>query len=239
MVATIVVELLLLMLLFGLTPSIGVHHGDKSLKVFTITPDMPAHPTFAQPSPQPSRAAAHPAASPPPKPAPATPTNATPAVVAPTAMPVPAAQPPSPAPSPTPPTPAAPATPHQTYGPPAPGPDPTDTAIVGTAPNGEPLYAAAWYREPYDDELRGYLSTAQGPGWALIGCRVVPDFRVEDCVGLGENPPGSNIERSVLAAAWQFKVRPPRHGGKNLWGSWVRIRIDYMERPASLAPSRR
>jgi protein TonB len=114
------------------------------------------------------------------------------------------------------------------YGPPDSGtPGPPDSVRVGTAPDGEPLYAARWYREPYDDELRGYLSTASGPGWGLIACRTAPDWRVEDCVALGESPLGSNIARSVLAAAWQFKVRPPRLGGKSLVGAWVRIRIDY------------
>lgn len=102
-----------------------------------------------------------------------------------------------------------------------------DTPRVGTAPNGEPLYAASWYREPRPGELRGYLSTATGPGWGLIACRTVPDFRVEDCVALDEYPSGSNINRAVLAAAWQFRVRPPRLGGQYQVGTWVRIRIDY------------
>jgi protein TonB len=115
------------------------------------------------------------------------------------------------------------------YGPPDTGGSPAsrDSERVGTAPNGEPLYAATWYREPSDDELRGYLSTASGPGWGLIACRTAPDYRVEDCVGLDEYPYGSQINRAVLAAAWQFKVRPPRLGGRTLVGSWVRIRIDY------------
>jgi protein TonB len=112
------------------------------------------------------------------------------------------------------------------FGPPAPG-NSGDTKSVGTAPNGQPLYAAAWYREPSQDELAGYLSTADGPGWALIACRTVPDFRVEDCVGLDEYPNGSHLERAVLAAAWQFRVRPPRLGGVSKYGEWVRIRIDY------------
>ena len=105
---------------------------------------------------------------------------------------------------------------------------PGDTPRVGgSGPNGEPLYAAAWYREPYESELSGYLSTASGPGWGLIACRTAPDFRVEDCVALGESPTGSNIARAVLAAAWQFRVRPPRIGGRSMVGEWVRIRIDY------------
>lgn len=107
---------------------------------------------------------------------------------------------------------------------------PGDSKRVGNAPNGQPMYAAAWYREPYDDELRGYLSTAEGPGWALIACRTAPDFRVEDCVGLDEYPNGSNIQRAVLGAAWQFRVRPPRIGGVSQVGEWVRIRIDYTEK---------
>jgi protein TonB len=102
-----------------------------------------------------------------------------------------------------------------------------DTERVGTAPNGEPLYAAEWYREPDENMLRSYLSGARGPGWGLIACRTAPDFRVEDCVALSEYPEGSQINRAVLAAAWEFRVRPPRLGGRPLVGSWVRIRISY------------
>lgn len=103
--------------------------------------------------------------------------------------------------------------------------------VGGQGPGGEPLYAASWYRKPYDDELRGYLSTARGPGWGLIACRTVPDYRVADCVAVDEYPAGSNIARAVLAAAWQFRVRPPRIGGQLRIGEWVRIRIDYDVRP--------
>lgn len=102
-----------------------------------------------------------------------------------------------------------------------------DSQRVGTRANGEPIYAARWYREPTDDELRGYLSTASGPGWALITCRTAPGFRVEDCELVDEFPSGSQIGRAVLAAAWQFKVRPPQVGGRVLVGEWVRIRISY------------
>jgi len=102
-----------------------------------------------------------------------------------------------------------------------------DTERVGTAPNGEPLYAAQWYREPDDVMLRDYLSTARGPGWGLIACRTAPDYRVEDCVALEEYPLGSQINRAVLAMAWEFRVRPPRLGGRSLVGAWVRIRTDY------------
>jgi len=102
-----------------------------------------------------------------------------------------------------------------------------DSERIGTAGNGQPLYRARWYREPTDQELRGYLSTATGPGYALINCRTVPDFRVEDCELVDEYPSGSQMGRAVLAAAWQFKVRPPQLGGRSLVGAWVRIRITY------------
>ncbi|MHA3840462.1 hypothetical protein ACX0GZ_04490 [Sphingomonas aestuarii] len=130
--------------------------------------------------------------------------------------------------------PAAP--PAARAGPPAPTYGPVGNArgrsgdserVEGSGPNGEPLYAASWYRRPYPDELRGFLSTAQGPGWGLIACRTVADFRVEDCIAVGESPQGSNIARAVLAAAWQFRVRPPQIGGRPQVGEWVRIRIDY------------
>ncbi|MFM5884119.1 MAG: hypothetical protein ACKOQ3_02095 [Novosphingobium sp.] len=107
---------------------------------------------------------------------------------------------------------------------------PGDSKRVGSAPNGQPLYAASWYREPYDNELSGYLSTAEGPGYALIACRTVADWKVDDCVALDEYPSGSRLARAVLAAAWQFKVRPPRLGGVYKVGEWVRIRIDYEQR---------
>lgn len=126
----------------------------------------------------------------------------------------------------------APASPAVTARKPMAGPPNMGTSgdtprVEGAGPNGEPLYAASWYRKPYDDELRGYLSTASGPGWALIACRTVADFRVEDCVAVDEWPERSNMARAVLAAAWQFRVRPPVFRGQPRVGEWVRIRIDY------------
>jgi protein TonB len=104
-----------------------------------------------------------------------------------------------------------------------------DSKRVGTAPNGQAMYAASWYpHEPTHEQMAGYLSTAD-PGWALITCKTVPDYRVEDCVGLDEYPENSHLIRSVLAAAWQFRVRPPRVNGVLQVGDWVRIRITYEE----------
>ena len=154
--------------------------------------------------------------------------------------PVPLRPSPQPSPPPAPPAaqpeqrpspPKAVIRPGRNYGPVDTGPPgaANDSERVGTAPNGEPMYAARWYREPTRQELAGYLSTASGPGSALIVCRTVPDFRVEDCELLGENPSGSQIGRAVLAATWQFRVRPAVVGGRSQVGSWVRIRIDYRQ----------
>jgi protein TonB len=128
-------------------------------------------------------------------------------------------------------SPAAPSRPSKMIGP-ADTPVFGDSERVGTAPNGQPMYAARWYREPTDDQLRGYLSTAQAPAWGLITCKTVADFRVEDCVGLDEYPAGSRMLPAILAAAWQFRVRPPQVGGVSQVGDWVRIRIEYDFKPA-------
>ncbi len=180
-------------------------------------------PTPDQPLPQPLR------------PSPLT-LNPQPAPPLPPAPPPPDPQPqPQPQPQPSAkPKIAAKINPGRTFGPADTGNPRTanDSAQVGTAPNGEPLFAARWYREPTDQELAGYLSTANNPGSALIACKTVPDYYVDDCVLLSESPPGSQIGRAVLAAAWQFRVRPARVGGREQVGSWVRIRIDYSVRRA-------
>jgi protein TonB len=110
------------------------------------------------------------------------------------------------------------------------GPRRGDSARVGTAPNGEPLYRAEWYREPTNAELHAYLPKRmpEGGGWGMIACKTAPRFRVEDCVELGQGPSGSHLAGAVRQAAWQFLVRPPRVGGKPMIGEWVSIRIDYM-----------
>ncbi len=118
----------------------------------------------------------------------------------------------------------APAAP--TYGPVA-APAFGDSQRVGTAPNGEAMYAARWYpHEPTDEQMAGYLSTAD-PGWALITCKTVQDYRVEDCVGLDEYPEGAHLIRAAIAASWQYRVRAPQVGGVTQVGDWVRIRIEY------------
>lgn len=235
MLLAFVVAILLLLLMLGFGPQIGPRVKDDYISVVSLEADgtsaeapAPAPSATVEqadsvaPSPQQPEAAVLPPRAPaPPIVLPAPESTAAPTI-----------------PAPGPEAPAKPRigvriSPGANYGPANVGGGGAsgDSERVGTAPNGEPLYAAAWYREPSDSELRGYLATASGPGWALIACRTAPDYRVEDCVGLDEHPAGSQIMRAVLGAAWQFRVRPPRIGGRLQVGSWVRIRIDYGVRP--------
>jgi periplasmic protein TonB len=102
-----------------------------------------------------------------------------------------------------------------------------DSEVVGQGPNGEAMYAAEWARQPTDAELAGYLPRNAPDGYGLIACKTAPQNRVEDCIELENSPAGSHLASAVRQAAWQFRVRPPRKGGRPLIGSWVRIRIDY------------
>ena len=229
--AALLIEALLLLVLLTLN---GVNAPTKREVVVDIT----AHDVDEPPPPRPAASAKPPPGPPalvPPPPSTAEPVpqpSAVPQPVPVIVLPRPFTLPPAPG---TRPSPAPPAN-QPAYGPPDTGGGGGsaygDSERVGTAPNGEAMYAATWYMKPTDSQLRGYLSTADGPGWALITCKTVPDYRVEDCVGLGEYPEGSGMLRAVLAAAWQFRVRPPRRGGQAMVGAWVRIRIDYELRPA-------
>jgi protein TonB len=101
----------------------------------------------------------------------------------------------------------------------------------GEGPGGARLYKAEWYRRPSHAELAGYIRNGAPPGsWAMIACKTVEHYHVEDCIQLGESPPGSGLSRALREAAWQFLVLPPRIDGKPQIGAWVRIRFDFLDK---------
>jgi protein TonB len=105
---------------------------------------------------------------------------------------------------------------------------PGDSKPIGKAPDGQPLYAAQWYREPTNAELAFYLpKNKEIRGEGVIACKTIDHHHVDDCVELGSVPSGSHLASAVRQAAWQFLVRAPRLGGKELVGTWVRITITY------------
>ena len=100
---------------------------------------------------------------------------------------------------------------------------------VAFGPEGQPLYEAAWYREPTHAELNGYMKNVRpGPGFGIIACQTVARYHVDNCEEIGETL-GSGYARAVREAAWQFLVLPPRVGGHMMIGAWVRIRITYYD----------
>jgi len=218
MAVALAIELLLLLALLSLGRSVDLPKGrvvEVSLKARDIAEDVAEEPApDEQPPPPSERAAPQPVETAAPVLAPPA-ASVIPLPTAPRAPP--AAEQPRPAP------PAAVMGPA--YGPPNTGASSSDDSVrVGTAPDGEPLYAAKWYREP-GREFWGYLSAASA-GSGLMACRTVADFYVADCVPLGDTP-GSMLNRSMLAGSGVLRVRPPRLGGRSLVGAWVRIRIDY------------
>ena len=96
----------------------------------------------------------------------------------------------------------------------------------GDGPGGQTLYPAEWYREPGPNVLADSLPTGAPEGaWAMIACRTIEHYRVENCVGMGESHVGLSL--ALRKAAWQFQVLPPRVNGRPLIGAWVRIRFDF------------
>ncbi|MGW8281300.1 conserved hypothetical protein [Sphingomonas aurantiaca] len=108
------------------------------------------------------------------------------------------------------------------------GKDSGSTYGPGEGPGGERLYKVEWYRRPTDAELNGYLKSPPPPNsWARIACRMIENYQVENCRALSESPVGSGLARAMRQAAWQFRVRPPRVGGKQILGGWVEIDIEF------------
>ncbi len=230
-VLALLVEFLLLLALL----SLGAVGGDSQQPLGQIVTTFDAAPDAApepeEPEARPASAASAQTALPAPSPPGALPSP--PPVALPRAPTAPPVAPPAP-PAEAPPSPAPPRIRAVIRSDMGSSRGPADTGardgdsqrIAGSGPNGEPLYAAKWYREPSDEEYRGYFSRVTGSGWALINCRTEPEFRVDDCVLVDESD--RSVGSAVLAMAWQFRVRPPRVGGRSLVGEWVRIRIDYI-----------
>jgi len=104
-----------------------------------------------------------------------------------------------------------------------------DSEEVGHLPNGDVLYGVEWAREPTDAEIGGYWPRNKF-GIGVIACKTIPGDRVDDCIELEQEPPGSHLASAVRQAAWQFRVRPPRKNGRAMIGEWVRITIEIDER---------
>lgn len=104
----------------------------------------------------------------------------------------------------------------------------------GDGPGGVHLFNAEWYREPTRAELSTYLSQTSAQGeWAMIACKTIEHYHVENCQEMDESPPGSGLARALRRAAWQFLVRPPRVDGHVLIGSWVRIKFTFTKSNSS------
>lgn len=98
----------------------------------------------------------------------------------------------------------------------------------GDGPGGVHLYNAEWYREPSHAELATYLSKTSAQGeWAMIACKTIEHYHVENCQEMDESPPGSGLARALRQAAWQFLVRPPRVDGHVMIGAWVKIKFTF------------
>lgn len=99
----------------------------------------------------------------------------------------------------------------------------------GDGPGGQTLYPAEWYREPSPYVLAESLPNGAPHGaWAMIACRTIEHYHVENCVGIGESHVGLSL--ALRKAAWQFLVLPPRVNGRPQIGGWVRIRFDFTEK---------
>lgn len=100
----------------------------------------------------------------------------------------------------------------------------------GDGPGGKTLYPAEWYVEPPRSALALYLPNGAPPGaWAMVACRTIERYHVDNCYTLGQSHPG--LSSALRQAAWQFLVLPPRVDGRPLVGAWVRIRFEFTKKP--------
>lgn len=111
------------------------------------------------------------------------------------------------------------------------GDDGESSAAAGVGPGGQRLYAAEWYVRPARSQTDPYMPRELPAGsWGEIACKTAPNYRVVDCVQLGDSRPGLGLARAMREAAWQFKIRPPRINGQAQIGAWVRIHYDIVDK---------
>lgn len=101
----------------------------------------------------------------------------------------------------------------------------------GEGPGGAHLYNARWVTRPTDAQIDPYMPKSDLPSgsWAMIECKTIAHFHVENCQPLGESPAGSGLARGMRLAAWQFLVRPEAIDEKLLVGSWVKIYFEFTD----------
>jgi protein TonB len=108
---------------------------------------------------------------------------------------------------------------------------------MGDGPDDQGFYKAEWYRKPPQRALDLYMKPGQDMGrWAEVSCRMIENYKVEDCHELAEEPRGSGMARVLREASWQFQVRPPKRDGKVLLGERVRIHYDFIRHQAEEVP---
>lgn len=100
-----------------------------------------------------------------------------------------------------------------------------DAATTGNGNGSETgrLSYADWVHPPTPAELTPYLPAKLQEGWALITCRTIDHFQVDDCRELNEFPRNSGLAHGVSQAAWQFRIMPIRMNGTPMIGSRVKI----------------
>ncbi len=79
------------------------------------------------------------------------------------------------------------------------------SASAGIGPGGQRLYAAEWYVRPSASQTGPYMPRELPAGsWGEIACKTAPNYRVEDCVQLGDSRP-----------AWGWPARCARRRGSS------------------------
>jgi hypothetical protein len=100
----------------------------------------------------------------------------------------------------------------------------------GGGQGGTSYFNVDWYRKPPKTVFENYMRPGQQTGrWAMIDCRMIENYHVEDCHEVGEEPRGTGMARVMREAAWQFLVRPPRKNGQTILGGRVRITYTFTQ----------